>query len=77
MIKFSIIVPSDSAIDRFLSHQPVAYRITDLTPSSVVFSYFGLIPPLVKISQLLEKFDPSDYTIRKSTTGISLIVHSL
>lgn len=77
MYKLSIMVPCDSVIDRFLSHQPVAYRITELTSAFVTFSYFGVIPPLAKISQILAKFEPSEYTISKSTTGISLIVRSL
>lgn len=74
MKNLSIMVPSDSAIESYLSHQPVVYRITQETSASVVFSYGGTIPPLAKISQLLVMFEPAQYTISKSMTGFSFIV---
>lgn len=72
--KLSIMVPSDSAIESYLSHQPVVYRITEESSASVVFSYGGTIPPLAKISQLIAMFEPQQYTISKSMTGFSFIV---
>lgn len=77
MTKLSITVPCDSAIQQYLSSQQVVYRLTDVAPHHMVFSYDGVIPPLAKISQLLAMFQPSEYTISKSTTGTSFIVWSL
>lgn len=77
MAKLSIYVPSESAIEQHLSSQQVVYRLTDVTPATMVFSYDGVIPPLAKISQLLAMFEPSEYTISKSTTGFAFIVWSL
>lgn len=76
MKKLSIIVPADSAIAHYLSHQPVAYRITEVTSSSVIFSYLGSIQPLSRISLLITFFDPSEYTIEKSASGFFFIVWS-
>lgn len=77
MSKLSIYVPSESAIEQYLSSQQVVYRLTDVTSANMVFSYDGVTPPLAKISQLLAMFEPSAYTISKSTTGFSFIVWSL
>ena len=77
MAKLSIIVPNDSAIEAYLFQQSVLYPITKETSDSVVFSYEGVYPPLAKISLLLAMFDPSEYTISKSTTGISFFVFTL
>lgn len=76
MAKLSIYVPSESAIEQYLSSQQVVYRLTDVTSATMVFSYDGVIPPLAKISQLLAMFEPSEYTISKSTTGFAFIVWS-
>lgn len=76
MTKLLITVPKDSAIAQFLYQQPLVYRVIDLTSTSVVFSYGGVIPPLAKISLFLSFYEPSEYTIDKSTTGFSFIVRS-
>ena len=73
MKKLSITVPFDSAIERYLWQDPV-FAITDKSCALVVYSYGGDIPPLAKISQLLAIFEPEQYTISKSLTGISFIV---
>ena len=70
-------VPSASAIEMHLSSFPHLYRAVSQTSTWAEFSYSGVIPPLAKISQLLSSFDPIEYTISKSTTGISFIVWSL
>lgn len=77
MTKLSIYVPSESAIEQYLSSQQAVYRLIDVTSATMVFSYDGVIPPLAKISQLLAMFEPSEYTISKSTTGFAIIVWSL
>ena len=77
MKKLSILVPSDSAIERHLSNLSHLYRIVRVTSASVDFSYVGYLPPLAKISELLAMFEPSEYTISKSTMGVSFIVWSL
>lgn len=77
MANLSITVPSDSAIASYLSQQPTVYRYFGESNDSEDFSYEGVLPPLAKISQLLGVFNPSEYTISKSTTGISFIVWSL
>lgn len=77
MSKLSIYVPSESAIEQYLSSQQVVYRLTDVSSATMVFSYDGIIPPLAKISQLLAMFEPLEYTISKSTTGFAFIVWSL
>ena len=76
MKKLSIHVPSDSTIGMYLSNIPHLYRIVGRTSESVEFSYGGMMPPLAKISHLLSMFEPSEYTISKSTTGTSFIVWS-
>lgn len=77
MTKLSIYVPRESAIEQYLSSQQVVYRLTDVTRTNMVFSYDGVIPPLAKVSQLLAMFQPSEYTISKSTTGFAFIIWSL
>lgn len=77
MKKLSITVPSDSAIAAYLLQQPSIYLYFGESNDSEDFSYEGILPPLAKISQLLSVFNPSEYTISKSTTGISFIVWSL
>ena len=72
-IKLTIMVPTDSAIDRYLWLHPM-FTITDKSCATVVYSYGGDIPPFAKISQLLVMFEPEQYTISKSLTGISFIV---
>lgn len=74
MKKFSILVPSGSAIELHLSSLPHLYRVVDKTYASSEFSYGGVIPPLAKISELLAMFQPEQYHISKSTTGFSFIV---
>lgn len=77
MSKLSINVPSESAIEQYLSSKQVVYRLIDVTYATMVFSYDGVIPPLAKISQLIAMFTPSEYTISKSTTGFVFTVWSL
>lgn len=74
MAKLSITVPFDSEIEHYLSQQHVVYRMTDVTSSTMVFSYDGVMPSLAKISQLLAMFEPAQYTVSKSMTGFSFIV---
>ena len=74
--KLTITIPTDSAIEHYLWQHPM-FTQTDNSSDLVVFSYDGVIPPLAKISQLLAMFEPTEYTISKSTTGISFIVWSL
>lgn len=76
MAKLSIIVPNDSVIYHYLQKH-MFYRSYEETPTLTSYEYVGSIPPLAKISQLLAMFEPSEYTINKSTTGISFIVWSL
>lgn len=74
MTKLTILVPSDSTIEMYLSRFPHSYRVVNKTYASVEFSYSGVIPPLAKISELLAQFQPEQYHISKSTTGFSFIV---
>ena len=77
MEKLSITVPFNSAIAAYLSQQPFKYLYLGESNNQEDFSYEGALPPLAKILQLLAVFNPLEYTISKSTTGISFIVWSV
>lgn len=76
MANLSVMVPNGSGICHYLQKH-MFYHLYAKTPTYVSYEYVGSIPPLAKISQLLAMFEPLEYTISKSTTGISFIIWSL
>lgn len=73
--KLTVTVPTDTNIDAYLWTHPMFLKVDD-SSESACYEYGGFIPPLAKISQLLAMFEPTEYTISRSTTGFSFIVWS-
>lgn len=73
--KLTVTVPSDTNIDVYLWTNPIFLKV-DHSSEMACYEYGGLIPPLAKISQLLAMFEPTEYTISRSTKGFFFIVWS-
>ena len=74
MKEFTIIVSKQSRIAEYLYDFRFVYRVFAEDSASVTFLYGGSHEPLSVITKLVSMFEPEQYTISKSTTGLSFIV---